>query len=96
MKQEMEQLLKDDIRLQSLYSNCPVVKHNLDNDGDLLDCLYSMESIRKEQTERILKLSVTQPMKVRLPDGRVWIWRCPEEMIPESNPEEVEEIENAG
>ena len=34
-------------------------------------------------TQRIIELESIAPRKIVLPDGRVMVWRCPDELVPE-------------
>ena len=34
-------------------------------------------------TQRIMELESIAPRKIVLPDGRVVVWRCPDELVPE-------------
>jgi hypothetical protein len=33
--------------------------------------------------DEVTRLQLIAPRKVRLPDGRVVVWRCPDELVPE-------------
>lgn len=46
-------------------------------------CLVLYEQLRQAQA-RVIDLELIAPRKVRLPDGRVLIYRCPDELVPEA------------
>ena len=60
----------------------PVVHRILRSGGTLEDVVCSLANINDLLTNRILELDSIAPFKIRLQDGRVLMWSCPEELVP--------------
>jgi hypothetical protein len=56
--------------------------------GDAIDCVKALCQVNKENVNRLIKLDMLVPRKIKSGD-KVFIWRCPEELIPESEVEDV-------
>ena len=53
--------------------------------GTLEDCVVALVNQKQALIQRIVELERIAPKKVRLEDGTVMIWRCPDELVPEQS-----------
>ncbi len=53
--------------------------------GTAEDCAVALSVANDELIDRIMLLEGIAPRKYRLPDGRVMVWRCPDELVPETD-----------
>ena len=90
------QEFKQPVRCKNCLSSClvissfdragidsPLVAKILDAGGTAEDCVVELLSIQKKLLDRISFLDSIAPRKIRAEDGRLMVWRCPEDMIPE-------------
>jgi hypothetical protein len=47
------------------------------------DVIVELVAQRNSMVSRAMDLELIAPRKVRAPDGSVWIYRCPDHLIPE-------------
>ena len=52
--------------------------------GTAEDCAVALSVEYDRLVDRVIALDSIAPRKIKLPDGRVLIWRCPDELVPES------------
>ena len=68
--------------LQDARQTSPVVEHVLRAGGTLEDAVCALVNGQTALTNRLIELEGLAPRKIKMPDGRVLIWRCPEELVP--------------
>ena len=62
--------------------NDPLVSHMLER-GCTLEQIIGALTLRHQDTvKRLLELVAIAPKKIQRPDGRVFVWHCPDELIP--------------
>ncbi len=66
-----------------LHNNSLVVKV-LQSGGDLEDAIIALHEANEVQFHRIIELAQIAPRKYKMKDGTVLVWRCPDDMIPET------------
>lgn len=59
-----------------------VVAKCLEAGGNAKDCVALLVEQNIVLTKELLKLSTIAPKKIKLTDGRVMVWHCPDELIP--------------
>ena len=67
-----------------LMDRNPTVRSCMLSGGTAEDCAVRLAADNERLIELLKKQLSIIPRKIRLPDGRVMIWRCPDELIPES------------
>jgi hypothetical protein len=61
------------------------VSNILASGGTVEDCALALAEINNRLIERILELEGIAPRKIKMPDGSVAVWHCPDEFIPQIN-----------
>jgi len=64
-------------------THSPIVASILAAGGSCEDCVVGLVQAMDSLTERVSVLEGMVPRKYRLDDGRVLIWRCPDNLVPE-------------
>jgi len=66
-------------------------KHNdgtvakvLDGGGTLEDVIVALVKQKHELAEKCMRYVLIAPKKIKMADGSYRIWRCPDELVPES------------
>lgn len=67
-----------------LRRNNLIAARIMDAGGTAEDCAVALSVEYGRLLDRVMALDSIAPRKIRLPDGRVLIWRCPDELVPES------------
>jgi len=67
-----------------LRRNNPIVARIMKAGGTAEDCAVALSVEYDRLVDRVIALDSIAPRKIKLPDGRVLIWRCPDELVPES------------
>lgn len=62
----------------------PIVARIMKAGGTAEDCAVALAVEYDRLVDRVIALDSIAPRKLKLPDGRVLIWRCPDELVPES------------
>ena len=70
---------------ESLRLHNPIVAHIMRAGGTAKDCAVALSSHNDRLVERLMTLECIAPRKIKMPDGRVMVWRCPDHMIPETD-----------
>ena len=70
--------------VQHLRRNNAIVARIMDAGGTAEDCAVALSVENDRLADRVMALDSIAPRKIKLPDGRVLIWRCPDELVPES------------
>lgn len=70
-------------QLQQLRRDNPVVAAVLDAGGTATDCVVELVKLQANLLKDLMTCMSIAPFKMRLPDGTVKIWRCPEHLVPE-------------
>ena len=71
----------------------PIVRHIMKAGGTAEDCAVAL-SVANDRlvdrvmllegiVDRVMLLEGIAPRKIKLPDGRIMIWHCPDELVPE-------------
>lgn len=64
--------------------NEPIVAKVLHNGGSAEDCVVVLATTLQALREEVATLDSIAPKKVIGQDGKVWVWQCPDELIPAS------------
>lgn len=62
--------------------NDPTVHRILKSGGTPRDCVVALANEKEALVKRLMEMERIAPKKIKLPDGRVMIWRCPEDLVP--------------
>jgi hypothetical protein len=65
-----------------VYHREPIVNCILRNGGSMEDVVVALAGERNAIIKRLEGAESIAPKKIRLPDGKVMIWRCPDELVP--------------
>lgn len=65
-----------------VYHREPIVQCILRNGGSMEDVVVALAGERNAIIKRLEAAESIAPKKIRLPDGKVMIWRCPDELVP--------------
>ena len=61
------------------------VSQIMDAGGTAEDCAVSLAAMNDRLVVRVMALESIAPRRIRLPDGRVMVWRCPDSLVPDSD-----------
>ena len=67
------------------YMNDPVVKAGVRAGLSKDEIIVALVNRHKAMMKNFTKLRSIAPMRVKLEDGRTFIWHCPDEFIPEED-----------
>lgn len=67
---------------ERVTQNDALLREILYRGGTLEDCIVAMAKQKADLIEKIAELELICPRKIGLPDGRVFIYRCPDDNIP--------------
>lgn len=70
---------------QHLRLHNPIVAHIMRAGGTAEDCAVAIAAHNDRLVDRLMTLEGIAPRRIKLPDGRVMIWRCPELLVPETD-----------
>jgi hypothetical protein len=70
---------------QYLRLHNPMVADIMQDGGTVEDCAVALAVCYDRLVDRLMTLEGIAPRRIRLPDGRVMVWRCPDHMIPETD-----------
>ena len=70
---------------QHLRLHNPIVTHIMRAGGTAEDCAVALAAHNDRLVDRLMTLEGIAPRRIKLPDGRVMIWRCPEQLVPETD-----------
>ena len=65
------------------YNNSSIVNYIIKSGGNIYDCIYWLVKHQEELQEKLIKLELISPKKIKLSDGKVVIWHCPDKLVPE-------------
>lgn len=65
-----------------LRKNNAIVAHILDVGGTPEDCCIGLAEALEYATNQCMKYIAIAPRKIRMPNGTIKVWRCPDELIP--------------
>lgn len=60
--------------------------------GTAEDCAVALAASNKRLIEQLAVLENIAPRRIRLPDGRVMLWRCPEHLVPVTDMSDVGQV----
>lgn len=58
-----------------------IVRHK---HGTAEDCVIALANHAEELFAKVVELEAIAPKKIRAVDGKVYVWRCPDDLIPEA------------
>jgi hypothetical protein len=61
----------------------PIVNQIITAGGTAEDCVVALNDLNRKYYQQIRELKDIAPFKITLPEGKVLIWRCPDEFVPE-------------
>ena len=70
---------------QHLRLHNPIVAHIMRAGGTAEDCAVALSVHNDRLVDRLMMLEGIAPRRIKLPDGRVMVWRCPDHLIPETD-----------
>ena len=73
-----------DSTFDHLRQHNPIVAHVIRAGGTAEDCAVALSVANDRLVDRAMLLEGIAPRKIRLPDGRVTVWRCPDDLVPET------------
>jgi hypothetical protein len=50
--------------------------------GTEADCVVALVNEKEALVKRLMELESIAPRKIKLPNGTVMIWRCPDHLVP--------------
>ena len=62
-----------------------IVAHIMRAGGTAEDCAVALAVHNDRLVDRLMTLEGIAPRRIKLPDGRVMVWRCPDRLIPETD-----------
>ena len=68
--------------LSEAASKCPLVKAMLKIDTTPDEIILMLAKLKNQLLQDVSNLKLMAPKRIRMPDGSLRIWRCPEELIP--------------
>ena len=79
---------------EDLRRRNPIVEHTLQSGGTTEDCAIALAAHIERLVQRLMTLEGIAPRRIRVPGGRVMIWRCPDDLIPETDMSGMTETTN--
>ena len=70
---------------QHLRLHNPIVAHIMRAGGTAEDCAVALSVHNDRLVDRLMTLEGIAPRRIKLPDGRVMVWHCPDHLIPETD-----------
>ncbi len=70
-------------QLRELRHTDATVRSICERGGDVGEALIAVVQEKREMLQRIIELDSIRPRRYRTPDGRVLVWHCPNDLIPE-------------
>lgn len=71
--------------LEQLRLVNPIVERVMRAGGTAEDCAVALSEHIDKLVKRLLALEGIAPRRIKLPDGSVVIWHCPDHLIPETD-----------
>lgn len=69
--------------IESVCLSEPIPYRIIKQGGSMADCVVALANDRQRLIGRIMELEAIAPKRIRTPDG-VYVWHCPNELIPET------------
>lgn len=69
--------------LEQVRFTDPTVHEMMAHGRDLEEIIVALVIEKNNLMIQMMKLHLIAPRKITLPDGRVMVWRCPDELVPE-------------
>lgn len=76
----------DDEAMWRVLRNDPIVHRILNRGGTLRDCVVELSRDRFRLLDNLRKAEMLIPRKVRADDSTVYVWHCPDHLIPDPEP----------
>jgi hypothetical protein len=70
--------------IESACLNDATVYQILKQGGGLEDVVVALAQQKQEMIQKIAHLEMIAPRKITAPDGRIFVYRCPTKLIPET------------
>lgn len=67
-----------------VYLDEAVVASVLRRGGNAEDCVVALANMKAQLLARVMELEAIAPKKIKTPDGKVYVWHCPTDLIPEA------------
>jgi hypothetical protein len=71
------------VTFEELQYHNEVVRRVMLSGGTPEDCCIALAAVIDAQQAEIVRLLDIAPRKIRMQDGGVMIWRCPDEFVPD-------------
>ena len=71
------------------------VAHLLRAGRTLEDIIVALAAEKEAAHKRVMELESIAPRKIKTPDGKVMIWRCPDELVPLSPNNQIRTAEGS-
>lgn len=71
--------------LQKAAQRSAVVRAVLEQNGTAVDCVMALVERMEALSTRVVELEGIAPRRIKLPDGRVMVWHCPDHLVPYVN-----------
>lgn len=69
-------------RLKAMAQKNAVIFNTLNAGGDAVSCLVALHEVGLAKDKMIIELLSIAPRKMKGPDGREYVWHCPDELVP--------------
>jgi hypothetical protein len=70
---------------EALRLESPQVHAILEAGGSAEDCCVKLAQANRRLTEKLMQLMTIAPRRIRMEDGTVMVWHCPDAAIPETD-----------
>lgn len=70
--------------LREAYYTDATVHRCLCENLSLSETINALVTDKKAFFNELMKLHAIAPRKIKLPDGRIMVWHCPDHLIPET------------
>jgi hypothetical protein len=74
---------QSDNALEYEINNNPMVNYIIQNGGTANDCVKALVRHIEQLQSQAMSLMAIVPKKIKAEDGKTYIWRCPDDMVPE-------------
>lgn len=70
--------------MRDVYVNEPLVQKILSNEGRHEDCIVALANLAQQLRKKVIELECVAPRKIVTKEGKVYVWHCPDHLIPAS------------
>ena len=68
--------------IEQVRASNAVVHEVLSSGGSLEDCVAVLAEMLDKTRQQVVDLAAYAPTRIKCPDGKIVVWRCPEHLIP--------------